>query len=460
MRKRQGRFARTIVLAAFLLSLAVNVFSLDMTVLNGVWTWNIMAVGSGTHEYNFSWGKGKFTSNGVIFFDLKERVAGISEEGLFEIRDLKQEDANTAGMTIYYDPKKNSDASSSNNSSDLRYFSYWGGSPDRSYFVRVHFESYNKIWLEMPAAYWREGKDNPRYRMSGPPRKMAGADFEPVESVFGERMGDFCYIMDNGTITVTKYLNNTTDKVDIPSVINGMPVKAIGYGAFVSRSNLKSVNIPRGVIYIEDNAFGAVGLTSIVIPDGVVSIGDSAFLDCAALTSVVIPESVADIGGGAFAGCVKLKSVVLSSSITSIESSTFLRCSSLETITLPESVTEIAPESFAYCSSLKSIMMPAGISGIWYKAFSHCSSLASIELPAGLSYIGPDVFEYCSSLKTITIPQGVRQIELEMFRGCDNLISVKLFRRTRIKLDDMPGNFSWKENEEFMKKVKIEYILK
>jgi hypothetical protein len=47
-----------------------------------------------------------------------------------------------------------------------------------------------------------------------------------------------------------------------------------------------------------------------------------------------------------------------------------------------------------------------------------------------------------------------------MFRGCDNLISVKLFRGTRIKFGDMPGNFSRTENEEFMKKVKIEYILK
>jgi hypothetical protein len=45
-----------------------------------------------------------------------------------------------------------------------------------------------------------------------------------------------------------------------------------------------------------------------------------------------------------------------------------------------------------------------------------------------------------------------------MFRGCDNLISVKLFRGTGIRLDPIGGSLSYTENENFMKRVKIEYM--
>jgi hypothetical protein len=45
-----------------------------------------------------------------------------------------------------------------------------------------------------------------------------------------------------------------------------------------------------------------------------------------------------------------------------------------------------------------------------------------------------------------------------MFRGCDSLTSVKLFRGTKIKLDAIRGTPSWTVNEDFMKRVKIEYM--
>jgi hypothetical protein len=61
-------------------------------------------------------------------------------------------------------------------------------------------------------------------------------------------------------------------------------------------------------------------------------------------------------------------------------------------------------------------------------------------------------------LKTITIPQGVRQIEPGMFKGCNNLISVKLYRKTRIKLAAWEGAPGWAVTEDFKKRVKIEYM--
>jgi hypothetical protein len=442
MLKRPDRFARFVILAVFLLTLAVDIFSMDITALNGVWNWNIMAVGNGKREYNFSWGKGKFNDGGV-FFDLKENTAGIYGEGLFEIRELKQEDANTVIITIYYDLKKNRDIVYGKASSGLTCFTYMAGVPDRRCLLRVHFENYNKIRLKILDAYWgkfEEGEGSIDYRVAGPSREVAGADFEPMESLFGERSGDFCYTADKEAVTVTKYLNNSADKVDIPSVINSMPVKTIGYGAFAYRSNLKFINIPYGVTHIEDFAFTGTGLTSVVIPGGVVSIGVTAFLNCTELKSVVLPNSITAIKNGVFGGCTNL-----------------------ETITLPKSVSDIGSWAFSDCKRLKVIELPAGLSSIGEKAFEQCTSLETIELPAGLSYIGDGAFQYCSSLKTITIPKGVKQISPRMFYYCDNLISVRIFRwargGTEIKRDDIIVNTLREEEENFMKKVKIEYII-
>ena len=57
-----------------------------------------------------------------------------------------------------------------------------------------------------------------------------------------------------------------TQKLEIPSKIDDLPVTSIGYGAFSDCSNLKSVTIP----------------------DSVTSIGDYAFCRCSILTSVTI----------------------------------------------------------------------------------------------------------------------------------------------------------------------------
>jgi len=76
----------------------------------------------------------------------------------------------------------------------------------------------------------------------------------------------------------------TNGVAEIPSVLRGYPVVAIGEGAFRD----------------------AADLTRVVIPAGVTGIGDAAFAGCRGLTSVTIPDSVVDLPVSAFDGCTKL----------------------------------------------------------------------------------------------------------------------------------------------------------
>src|SRR5215470_12994182 len=73
----------------------------------------------------------------------------------------------------------------------------------------------------------------------------------------------YTYVTNAGTLTITGY-TGPGGVVAIPSIIDGLPVTAIGAGAFASCSNLQSITIPDGVIEIGSLAFwDCIGLTNI-----------------------------------------------------------------------------------------------------------------------------------------------------------------------------------------------------
>lgn len=80
---------------------------------------------------------------------------------------------------------------------------------------------------------------------------------------------------DEQTIDITKY--NGTDKIlNIPAIIDGKEVTAIGLNAFVSKG-LTSVTIPTSVTRIDSNAFADNQLTSVTFQGAVPTISSTAF---------------------------------------------------------------------------------------------------------------------------------------------------------------------------------------
>ncbi len=160
-------------------------------------------------------------------------------------------------------------------------------------------------------------------------------------------------------------------------------LKALPAEAFLVKTSLTSVKLPRTLTSIGDTAFyGCSGLTSVTIGNSVTSIGNTAFSYCSSLTSITIPDSVTEIGGGVFSYCSSLTSVTIGNSVTSIGQVAFSYCSSLKSITIPDSVTSIGDAAFYSCSGLTSVTIGNSVTEIGDGAFWNCSSLTSVYCKA------------------------------------------------------------------------------
>lgn len=150
----------------------------------------------------------------------------------------------------------------------------------------------------------------------------------------------------------------TADEIVIPNFYDGLPVRVVASGAFMS-SGVRSVYIPATVREIKSTAFfGAKSLESVVIDadnlsyrsvDGVIYTYDleKLVLYPAAMetdtTSYVIPDTTLTIGRAAFYGNKYLTFVSIPDSVTSIEYSAFGAMSKLSRLefdgTLPPTLT-------------------------------------------------------------------------------------------------------------------------
>ena len=128
---------------------------------------------------------------------------------------------------------------------------------------------------------------------------------------------------------------------------------------FVHCNNLFEIEIPLGLIKINDNAFqGCSSLSYIFIPNSVTNIGKQAFQSCSTLSSINIPNNVKSIEENAFSGCSSLTSIDIPNGVTNIGENAFSECSSLTSINIPNSVTTIGHLAFGNCPNLRYFIFP------------------------------------------------------------------------------------------------------
>ncbi len=244
-------------------------------------------------------------------------------------------------------------------------------------------------------------------------------------------------------------------------------------GAFAPCTNLKSIEIPKGVkANVEYLGFDCCeNLTEIRIEaghpdykseDGIVYSKDgSEILCCPAgkTDDIKFLRGVRTIGYDAFVGCKKISSLELPSTITEIGWDAFYGCSGLERISIPSTVTDLNGSSFSNCNNLKEITISEGnpnfvsVDGILYNkdktvlicypggkadevkilpsvteiganAFYGSTRLKNLVLPTGVKVIGERAFEGCENLTNIQLPYGLEKIEISAFASCMGLTSL------------------------------------
>lgn len=270
--------------------------------------------------------------------------------------------------------------------------------------------------------------------------------------------------MRDGSLKIVSYMGTETTII-VPNKIGEQMVSIIGAYAFSPeqkeknkvefeevaeklqkekekiRKKIRSIQLPEGLITIEEHAFAECNsLKSMIIPSGVSNIGQYVFKNCSKLKEVSIPESVVSISGNSFYGCSKLKSinkkdmfihngvlkrylgtekeVSIPDGICAIDDCAFENCNKLEKVIIPESVSAIGAYAFDACSNLKEVVIPERVKSIGEGAFECCSNLKEIVMPAGLISIGAFAFAYCG-LREVIIPRGVRMIMENTFVESD-----------------------------------------
>ena len=269
------------------------------------------------------------------------------------------------------------------------------------------------------------------------------------------------YVEENGSVTITGYTGTATSET-LPEAINGLPVTAIGSGAF-SGTKLQSVTLPGSIVSIGNGAFARSGLQRIAI-QGPASIGDQAFLNCTSLTEVSLPAAVS-IGAEAFMGCTALAGVTLPDSLKTLGASAFRNCTALTQAHLGSGLETLGPRSFSGCGNLSgftvsaggeyqavdgllcsadsltllccpgglngSVAVPEGTMFIAAYAFEHCTGLTGVSFPASLAGIGESAFANCTALPSVTLTFaadafGGAEIPASAFAGCSALQHVQL----------------------------------
>jgi hypothetical protein len=198
----------------------------------------------------------------------------------------------------------------------------------------------------------------------------------------------------------------------------------IPYQGFYSKTQLKSIKLPKTLINIGANAFdNCQGLDSISFPSTIQKFGGQAFKDCGIKGKLTLPQSLTSIGWETFRNCRNLTdSLIMPSSIVEIGGSAFYYCTGFNgTLSLSTSLINIGYGAFSYCLNFTgNLKIPSSVKTISGNAFMNCSGFnGTLEIPSSITTIEANTFQNCSQLTgDLSIPSGITIIKNSAFAGC------------------------------------------
>lgn len=193
----------------------------------------------------------------------------------------------------------------------------------------------------------------------------------------------------------------------IPDFYRGLPVKAIGEGAFAGLG-VRTVTLGNNIESIGKNAFaGCTALEEVIaLGKNDLSVGESAFKGCTALLKIEQESLIKlymSVGASSFEGCVSLR--FFGFYLDGVWSRGFADCTSLVNVTLR-------------CHTGETYIIGS-------EAFINCSALRDVDLNYGLYQIGSRAFSN-TSVEELHMPDTLRIIQLGAFEGCDQLMELDM----------------------------------
>lgn len=259
--------------------------------------------------------------------------------------------------------------------------------------------------------------------------------------------GDFSYQLtqETKTATVQKY-TGTSQSITIPSQIDwdgaSYNVTVIGQNAFRDNTTITSINIPKGVLEIDNYAFyGCSVLSSVKLPTNC-QLGKYIFYECDSLNEISIPEGTTSIydtypldddkevdqknDGACLAGDA-IEKITFESGVTKVPSHLCEGLTQLKTIEWGN-VASLGYHSFNRCESLTTIELPEKITTLPRLAFGGCKALTSVTIKGKLTYLGEMAFNNCSKMSKFTLkyPEELKTVYKDVFANCSELTELPI----------------------------------
>lgn len=227
--------------------------------------------------------------------------------------------------------------------------------------------------------------------------------------------------------------NNPADKpksvltTQTPNKIGTIPPKAVLKNVKDMTGSTVEVSDPYDILDLrkEDYGYICVGFKQsekknknhvrIEIPKGVVSIQPNAFVDEHFIHSVKF-NGVRWIGEAAFSGCRSLQKLDGLETVENIGKSAFAQCG-MSTFSIPKNVENIRDHTFYGCFRLQNIDIHPSVKSIGLGAFAGCTALDNVNLPDFITHISSGSFANCTSLTNISISEKVTSIGDISLRG-------------------------------------------
>lgn len=227
------------------------------------------------------------------------------------------------------------------------------------------------------------------------------------------------YVIGAATGTILKFNTPFTSTgenyLDIPAVIDGVPIRHIAKNAFYAK-RIRYLTIPEGVETIGELGFATNNLFSVIFPSTLREMGKNAFtgqylkggLDLSMTQLVRIEE-------GSFRGTAGTTSgpILLPDTVTFIGKSAFSNAEATS-INLPDSITTIEDHALAQ-NNLTELVLPAQLTTLGVGAFFY-NDIADLTLNDKLTIIPAQAFEG-NELTEVRLPERITEVGERAFAG-------------------------------------------